>query len=226
MQKKLKISYILNIGIVILTIIGTIFRLTGFQFMNANKIDLVDYISPYCFFTVDSNILMGIMAFVFAVYEYRLFKDKIEYIPKSIYILKFVFTVGVVLTFLTTAFYLAPFSEYGFYPFFANSNLFFHLIIPVLSLVTFCFFENTDKIKYKEICYGLVPMLIYAAFYTINGLTHMKNNKVPKLYDWYGFFKVGNNSIIFVFIIMLTFTYLICLMLWYINKKLVSNKEK
>ncbi len=223
MTKKLKTSYILNIAIVILTIIGTILRTTGFQFMNAERIDIVNYVNMFHFFTVDSNILMGVVALIFAIYEYRLFKNKIDFIPKSIYILKLVFTTCVALTFLTTAFYLAPFSEYGFYPFFADSNLFFHLIIPVTSIITFCIFENTDKIKYKEVCYGFVPMLIYAVFYLINCFSHMKNGSVSELYDLYGFFRVGKSSIIFVFLIMLIATYLICLGLWYVNKKYKKN---
>ncbi len=187
--------------------------------MSAPKIDIVDYVNPYYFFTVDSNILMGIMAFVFAIYEYLLLKKRKKEIPKYIYILKYMFTVSVALTFLTTALYLAPFSEAGYYPFFANSNLFFHLIVPLLSIITFVFFENNSNIKYKETYYGLIPMLIYSAFYTINGLAHMENGKVPNIYDWYGFFKVGKDSIIFVFLIMLVATYIICLAIWYLNKK-------
>lgn len=216
MSKKLKISFVLNILISIFVIIATVFMLTGFRFMNGEKILSNSHLESFKYFTVDSNILMGTASLIFLIF----LKNKNNDIPKGVYILKYVATVAITLTFATTVFYLAPTSQYGFFSFFTNSNLFFHFIIPMLSIITFVFFENTNKISFKDTFFGLIPMSIYSIFYATNVLTHLENGKALPLYDWYGFLKNGANSTIFVIIVMIAITYLICVSLYYLNKKM------
>lgn len=219
MSKKLKVSFVLNILILLFVFVATIFMLTGFRFMDGEKILSNSHLEVFKYFTVDSNLLMGIASLVFLVF---LKKDNSN-IPKGIYILKYVATVSVTLTFATTVFYLAPTSQYGFFSFFTNSNLFFHFVIPVLSIITFVFFENTDKISFGDTFFGLIPMGIYSIFYITNVLTHIENGKILPLYDWYGFLKNGINGVFSVIIVMIAATYLICIGLYYLNKKM-DNK--
>ncbi len=218
-MKKLKISFYLNIFIFILVLIATIIMLTGFQFMGEDLVLTATKIEAFKFFTVDSNVLMGITAIIFALYEHKYIKNK-EKIPTFMYVLKLVSTTAVVLTFLTTTFYLAPFVPSGFFSMFINSNLFFHFIIPLLSLVTFMFFENTNVIKFKYTFLGIIPTFLYAIFYLINVLLHIENDKVSYTYDWYGFAQGGTNTIVFTFSFMLIITYVICAIIWLFNKKI------
>lgn len=218
MFSKIKISAVLNLTITIFVIIATLFMMNGIYFMGEETSLTESGIGLFKFFTVQSNILIGIIALIFLLAEIRVIKGKLKEIPTSLYIFKMVFTVGVVLTFLTTALYLAPYAEHGYFSMFKNSNLFFHFIVPVLSAITFVFFEKTDKIKFKYVCIGVVPMLLYGIFYTINILIHAENGKVLPVYDWYGFAAGGVVSIIIVFPVMLLITYLISLGLWKFNK--------
>jgi len=224
-MKKLKISFIINIIIFILSLLGTIFMLTGFHFMSDDVILEVTKLEAFKFFTVDSNVLMGLISLLFAFYEYQIIKNKVKIIPKEIYVMKLIFTVSVMLTFFITTFYLAPFSSKGFWSMFQNSNLFFHLIIPILSLITFVFFENTNKIKFKYTAWGLLPTFIYAIFYVVNIYIHIENNKVSYLYDWYGFAQGSLVSIIIVFALMHIITYVICVTIWFFNKKLKKENK-
>ena len=87
-NKKIKISLVLNIIIVVFTIIACIIMFTGFKFMEGDLILETTKIGMFKFFTVDSNILMGIVAFIFSIQEIRLLKGKVSEIPLKTYVLK------------------------------------------------------------------------------------------------------------------------------------------
>ena len=87
--------------------------------LEASKVEM------FKFYTVDSNILMGIISLIISIYEIKLFKSTIKEIPKIVYILKFIATSGIALTFLVTLAFLGP--QYGMYAMYNNSNLFLHL---------------------------------------------------------------------------------------------------
>ena len=76
MFRKLKMSFIINILIFVLTVVSTIFMLVGFQFMGYEEALTATKIEAFKFYTVDSNILMGTMALIFAIYELQFFKSK------------------------------------------------------------------------------------------------------------------------------------------------------
>jgi len=217
-MSKLKISVVLNMTITILVTIATIFIMNGIYFMGEELSLTETGIGLFKFFTVQSNVLMGVMAFIFMLFEIRILLGKSKEIPKWIYILKLVFTVGVVLTFFTTALFLAPNSEDGYFSLFKNSNLFYHFVVPVLSGFTFTCFEKTDKIKFKYVFAGILPMLAYGIFYTINVFAHTVDGKILPEYDWYGFVAGGMSSILISFPIMLFATFLISFSMWKTNK--------
>ena len=141
------------------------------------------------------------------------------------YILKLMGTTSVALTFFVVFAYLGIIAEGGYYSMIMNSNLFFHLIIPVLSIITFIFFEKNNKLKIKDSLYGIIPMLLYSIYYITNALIHMENGKVSPKYDWYWFVQNGFWTIIIVFPLMLLITYLISLLLWKLNKEKKDEKN-
>ena len=149
-NKKIKVSLVINIIIFILAVVASIIMFTGFKFMGDEKVLEHTKIGMLKFFTVQSNIFMGIMALTFACKEIEVIKHKKTEIPTSLYILKLVSTVGVGLTFLTVFVYLGPISEGGTLSMLKNSNLFFHFLIPVISMINFVFFEKTYKLKFKH----------------------------------------------------------------------------
>ena len=139
-NKKIKISLAINIMIVIFTVIACIIMFTGFKFMEGEYVLESTKIGMFRFFTVDSNIFMGIVALIFAIKEIKFLKGKTDEISTRIYSLKLMATVSVGLTFFTVFGYLGPIAEGGIFSLLKNSNLFLHLIIPVLSMVNFSIF--------------------------------------------------------------------------------------
>lgn len=218
-MKKIKISLILNIIIVLLVLLGSIFMFTGFRFMPASDLVLqTSKLGMFKYYTVDSNILVGIVSLILIIYEYKLINKKIDKIPKKIYLLKFMGTAGITLTFLTTLLFLAP--QYGFYAMYNNTNLLFHLIVPLLSLISYIVFEKYDN-KYKYSVLGIVPMFIYSIFYTVNVIIHLDEGTMK--YDIYGFLKGDINNAYIVLPSIYLVSLLISVVLIFLNRR-VKNE--
>lgn len=218
-KKSIKISLVINILIVILTIFASVIMFTGFRFMHGSEPVLeTTKFGVFKFFTVDSNIFMGIVSLAFLIQEIKLLKGKIKDISKNMYIFKLMSTTAVAITFLTVFLYLGPISDGGIISMIQNSNLFFHLIIPVLSIITFTIFEKSNHLKIKDALFGLVPTLVYAVYYVINILIHMENGRVYPIYDWYWFVQNGVWTAFIVAPFMLLIAYLTSVALWKINK--------
>lgn len=218
-MKKYKISLILNIIIFILVMLGTIFMIAGIRFMENDMVLTTTNIEAFKFFTVDSNVLMGICALIFAYFDYLVLSKKIKEIPNWLYKFKHIATVGVVLTFIVTVFYLAPFGGYSFFAFFKNSNLFFHLIVPILSIITYVLYEKNNKTGKSVVALGTITMIIYAVFYVINYIVNYSADKARETYDWYGLMSDSIIGDIISLSIMLILTCGISYCLWHLNKK-------
>ena len=70
-MRKNDISLIFNVTIVFLVIIISIFMFTGFKFMPDETLLELSNIEMFKFYTVDSNILMGIISLRFIIYEIK-----------------------------------------------------------------------------------------------------------------------------------------------------------
>lgn len=210
---KIKYSLISNIIIVLMVVMATIMMFTGFSFMGKSMVLSSSKLSMFKYFTVDSNFLMGMISCIFVYYLVKK-KD----IPKWLYSLKLLGTVGVALTFFTVVFYLAPTTKYGYFSMFLNANLFYHLFVPVLSMITFLFFEKTSSLEFNDVLIGMGSMIIYGIFYLTNVFMHMEEGKVSYIYDWYFFAQGGVVGCFIVLAIMLVVTFLISYFLWKGNK--------
>ncbi len=225
-NKKIKAACLTNAFLVDMVIFASICMFTGFRFMPGDVILETTKIEMFKFFTVDSNILLGIAAFILMIYQLKVYARKIEEIPKWVYLLKLSATGCVTLTLMVTACYLAPFSKFGYFEFFKNSNLFFHFLVPVVSIISFMFLDNTNKIKFKDTFVCVIPVVIYEIYYMINVFTHLENGKTTPQYDFYGFVKGGIGSIVVVAVLILLITFIFDIILYGINKKLYKEKGK
>jgi len=180
------------------------------------------------YFTVQSNVLAGVAAVIMAVYERQLLGGKREEIPKWAYLLKFISSVGVTVTFVTVAAFLAPFVAKTYISLYLNSNIFFHFLAPLLTFISFSFLELTDKISKKEMFLGLAHFLVYGVIYMIIAYTHLSawvggDPEKFALYNWYylAFENVFYTLIATVLMTVITFN--VSLVSWRINKKLYSK---
>ena len=218
-KEYVKVSLIMNIIIFALVLLASIIMFTGYKFMEGPAILLeLSKLGMFRFFTVDSNIFMGVISFIFIIKDIEFLKGKIKDIDKRYYILKLMSTVAVAITFFVVFTYLGPISKGGIMSMLLNSNLFFHLVIPVLSMLTFTLFEGTSKLELKDIYYGVVPTVLYSIYYLINVLVHIENGKVSPIYDWYWFVQGGLWNAFIVAPLMIVISCFISLILWRLNR--------
>lgn len=217
---KTKISLILNYIIFIMVVFATIIMFIGIKISFVKEPVLeTSGLSVLKFFTVDSNILVGISAILLAYKERKLLTGKIKDIPVGYYVMKFIGTVSVSLTFIVVFLYLGRIATGGLISLLQNSNLFFHLIVPVLSILSFVLFEKTNKIKFGYVMFCLIPVLLYGIYYIVNILIHLENNQVLPKYDWYFFVQKGINNAYIIAPIIFVLTFIIGSILWILNKK-------
>lgn len=220
-MKKNKISLVLNILIVLFVAVATFLMFAGIRFTGNELVLESNSIKMFRFFTVDSNILVGIASLILIIYEIRLIKKSIKKIPDCVYILKQLATVSVAVTFFVTALFLGPTIPTGYLSLYTNSNLFYHLIVPVLSMVSYVAFEKYDN-KYNYAFYGMLPTAVYSVYYFLNIMLHLENGTVSMTYDFYNFLN-GNIYNAFIslpvmYLVTLGISYLLILL----NKKILK----
>lgn len=203
-----------NIAIFILVIVAVIWMMTDNSGLSltASKIQALRY------FTVDSNILMGIASAFMAIAQIQVVKGKRKNIPTALYVFKLASTVGVAVTMLVTVFYLGFVIPTGFFSLFYHSNFIMHLAVPVLSIVVFVLYEKTTSIALKHNLFSYIPLVLYGIYYAIATFSHMKNGVIEKGYDWYQFFQLGTQSVLLVYPFFAGFTFLLSYALWKLNR--------
>ena len=214
-----RISLILNSGMVLLSIIGIILIFTLSDASTLGWLSLK-------YFTVLSNLFAGGMALVLVIYQLLLLLGKTDHIPLPWMICKYLSVCCVTLTFLVVTIYLAPINlQYGnsYWHSFVGSNLFFHGLIPLLSMVDF-FFDLSTEIRFRYTPLSVLPMLIYGLLYMINievkWIPGDLDSQGNMYYDWYFLFNQGDISVlqsILVVVVMLLVSYVVGVLVWVIN---------
>ncbi len=214
----MKKSYIFNLTTFVLILFSTEWMFSGLHFGNAPTALEANRLMMFKYYTVDSNVIMGIIALIAAIVDYRVLNKKIARVPMWMKVLKLIGVVGVTLTMLVTAFFLVP--TMGFSTCYNNSNVFLHFINPVISIYAFLRFDATSEMKFRHTFTGIITMLIYAVYYVTLAVIHSHNNIVDPGYDWYGFLVQGVTTGFIIIPLIILVTYLISLCLWAINRKI------
>lgn len=210
MKTKTKnfVSIILNSLLVIFVLIGIIFSLKQ------------DGLGMFKFYTQDSNYLALIVSIIFLISQ--ILNRKTGKLPKFINLLRFIATSCLFVTFTVVIFILIPSFGLDSAPkmLFAGSSLYFHTLCPLLSIISFIFFENQLDYPTKAIIVPLIPTFIYACITLTLNVTNV-------LYGPYPFLHVHEQSVFMSFLwilIIFAIATLLAFSLYYLQKKF--NKQK
>lgn len=216
-MKRFRIAYILNLCLALLEVLAPIWMSSGL----VGGVLTTSGAEMFKFFTIDSNVLMGIIALFTALQLRQVIRGQREDLSTACYVWYLAGTVGVTLTMLVTVFFLEPTMapQFGLFSLFAGSNFLLHLFNPLLAIVTFTVFEKTRKIPFRHTLTGIVPMVLYAVFYLANCMRHAVNGMVDIAYDWYGFLAGGVKTVWIVIPVIFLFTWLISIALWRLNRR-------
>ena len=178
--------------------------------------------NPFKFFTIVSNIFMGLISLILIPFDILSIRKNREKTPKFISIIHLSAVSSVLLTFLVVVFYLTPLTMdkdniLSYFDAFKGTNLFYHFLIPVFAFGGFVFFPYKVRIKVKNAVFGIIPMLIYSIFYISNVINNIEN-------DFYHFVINGKiENIFYAVIAIYLITYLISLLI--IGIRIVIRKK-
>ena len=141
-------------------------------------------LSSLKYFTTLSNIFAALVSVVYTVFLIFALKGRREGVPHALFILKLMSTAAVGVTFLVVIVFLGPL--FGFASMYRGSNLWYHLIVPLICILDFAFIERIDKVSFRETLFCMVPVFIYGMGYLINILVNGVG-EWPNRNDFYGF---------------------------------------
>ena len=145
-------------AIIVFTVwsIGNMFLYTGSGNMRVNRFTVFRY------FTVDSNSLCAVSC-VFPFF--RALRGKSGG-SKAAMLFRYAGTAAVTVTLMTVLLFLGP--VYGYPAMFDGWNLWLHLILPVLSIVSFVLLERDGTYpEKKHLIYSLLPVIVYGTVYFV-----------------------------------------------------------
>ncbi len=186
------IDIILNAAIflVVLYIVVFIF------FRKDRNWDLKRGRSTMRFFTAQSNVLCAVTALLMCQF------------PQSrlSWALKYIGTAAVTVTMLTVFLFLAPsMGKGGLKQLLKGADLFLHLIVPLLALISFCVYEKRGM-GFGMSLLGMLPVVLYGPWYLYKVIYAPEGKRWD---DFYGFNKGGRWPISFT--MMFVGTFMICL---------------
>lgn len=152
------------------------------------------------FFTTLSNILCAAACLLTAL------AMNAGGVPEWIWTLKYIGTAAVTVTMLTVLLFLAPsFGKGALKVLLSGTDLFMHLITPLLALVSFCVFERRGM-TFCQSLWGLLPVVLYGPLYLYKILFAPPEKRWD---DFYGFNKQGKWPVAFA--AMVAGTFAICM---------------
>ena len=176
-RKKIVLSLLINVVIVVLELIGLYLSLRrhgtkAFQFYTENSNYFTLIVSMcYC--------LVGVIA----ISQRRL-------IPKWIVYLRYTATTCLVITFVVVAVILIPMFPHTWkFMLFDDSNLYQHLLCPIISTLSFVLLENDMQIDKKAILLATIPTIIYGIIMIVLNILRVVTGPYPFFYvydvPWY-----------------------------------------
>ena len=169
----------------------------------------------FIYYTNISNITVGLFSLANSILlTISLIKGKVI-IPKNFSIGKFMALGMTSLTFVVVLFVLAPITS--FYDMYSNVKFFTHLIVPVISLVSYLLLEEKTIFEWKYTFIGLVPPTIYSIVYSIN---------VVGLKTWPDIYQINSQGIWYVFMIAtLIIAFGVCPGLYFAKRAINKSRQ-
>ena len=163
------------------------------------------------YYTEQSNILALISSSIILIY---LLNNKT--IPRYLSLFRLVTTVSLLVTFLVVIFILAPMFNFNYgWLLFSGASLYMHLLCPLLSVISFIYFENHSFNNKYDSLIGIIFTIIYAIIAIVLNILRIIEGPYP-------FLLVYENSVIVSIIwcvLILGGSYLISMGLLKLKKK-------
>ncbi len=190
----------------LLIVVFTVFAMSRFFTVGGDGNMAVMNTRCFQYFTVDSNLLAASASLLLLIGQVRSLLKR-EPPSAALLVLKFVGTVAVAVTFFTVFCFLGLL--YGYRSMIEGTNLFMHLITPLLAMLSFCLLETEPILRFRAVHLGLLPTVLYGVVYMVMVVA------LKRWYDFYGF-NIGGRWALSS-ILMLAGTWILAAALWAIR---------
>jgi len=172
-------------------------------------------VSFFQYFTNLSNLFAAVTALVVLAYKLRG-----GALPRWAMLLKLMGTAAVGVTFCTVMLYLGPLIGYA--PLFSDRGLFFHLLSPLVCIVSFAAFDGGGRVRFREALLGIAPTALYGLVYMVEVVAIGRENG-----GWVDIYGFNTGGLWYVSTaMMLVMTFLISLVLMALHNGLSARKTK
>ena len=173
-------------ALIIVGVLGIILTAVSTSFMGGASV--------FYFFTVQSNIFIIAMAFLFLGHVIICLINKKEIINQVMLQIKFVATVAITITFLVFFTMLAPLMGVDYLLSFKNFSL--HAIVPILAIIDFIVFDTDINLSYPKSLIATIAPISYVFFVYAIGVP-LKLQYAENLYFPYFFLNYEQNGFFF-----------------------------
>ena len=150
------------------------------------------------FFTTLSNVLCAIASLLIILTLRQ------GTVPHGVWLLKYIGTAAVGVTFMTVMVFLGP--TMGYRDQLKGFAFYLHVSGPLIAVISFCFLERWYPLSFALSLTGMLPVILYGTLYLNRVVT------VKRWEDFYGFNKNGKWQISFS--AMVAGSFLVCVILW------------
>ena len=176
-KKKLLMAIVLNVLIVILELVGLVLSIRRHG------------IKAFQYYTEDSNYFALIVSLAFVICGMVSIIGG-KSVGGIIHILRFISTTCLAVTLIVVLTILIPmFPADAKFMLFGDSNLYQHTLCPVISILSFVFFENEISLSRKSIFISLIPTILYGVICIVLNLFKVMEGPYPFFYvyvlPWY-----------------------------------------
>ena len=210
LRKNMIFAIILNIVIIALEIVGLVLSVKR----HGAKV--------FQFYTENSNYLTLIVSLFFVFEGFSALKNN-RLLSKWTILLRYVANCCLAITLVVVLFILIPLRPHTLtFMLFKDSNLYQHLLCPIISIFSFLTFENQIKLKKRAILISLLPTFVYGICLIILNLLKVVVGPYPFFYVYLLPLHILLLSIVGVLLISIFLSYLLYRLY---NKKIEKSKN-
>ncbi len=220
---KIKVKKILSITFTLIAICLSLIGITLYfsEYVLSGDSSIIN---PYLPFTLNSNIFLAVVGLIYLIVgsAYTLNNKNA---PQWLMQLKLASVTAVSVTAITVATFIAPVWNLTSETLvnYQGANFFLHVLVPIISIIGFIFFDVETRIKWRWNWCSVLPVLIYGGVYL--SLIYVTHNIEYDIYYFLydknevndGIVNVEITRLIIVVAIMLVGTYILANILWAIN---------